>query len=368
MNASTRLFRDECPRCGEDALFTGRFAPPDADGRTGGLFYCPRCKDTGVTWKPGLHETWQSGRAWILQWHRDTGPSAELVPVEAPLELEQGLARLWHWTLDERVDHIDDPDRSAWLSLTNAFHITAIPLDIAPLIRLRGWLDHGRHGRGRSADAIPLDALVRAHARLVRLDRPPQFILDAVKDCKKPIPFSRVLHAIGTADESAFYLDGTWVDGTDPDDYWELWSHDLFDREADASRDTSGHGLESGLAALWMGTLRERVTAEGRRGFISFELRWDGERIRIPDDFDTLGKLRAWLVDDGSPDIDNAPALLRAITQAHARRVNALAAADPHESAARYNRRFTADVILEAAREHDTPGRLIEALESLSGK
>ena len=57
-----------------------------------------------------------------------------------------------------------------------------------------------------------------------------------------------------------------------PTEEWEIWYHDMFDRDASTSVDVRGRGLVKGLAELWARHFFETVTVDGKQGFSYFQL------------------------------------------------------------------------------------------------
>ena len=82
---------------------------------------------------------------------------------------------------------------------------------------------------------------------------------------------------------------------------WELWSQDLFDREAPRMVEQRGQGLETGLAALWQAHLGETVQLDGQQGFTHFNLWLPGARRSITIEGSRTGqqRLRLWWQENG---------------------------------------------------------------------
>lgn len=65
---------------------------------------------------------------------------------------------------------------------------------------------------------------------------------------------------------------------------FELWSSDLFDREAEPRLELKADTLRDGLLALWRKTLEEGVDDQGRPTFTAFTLRGARLRLSLPRD------------------------------------------------------------------------------------
>jgi hypothetical protein len=80
---------------------------------------------------------------------------------------------------------------------------------------------------------------------------------------------------------------------------WDLWYHDLFDRESN-NVEKRGSDLLTGLYELWNHTLDEGVDEKGNQTFSSFLLEWTGDGTEWydtgvqPFDNTALAKLKLW--------------------------------------------------------------------------
>jgi len=81
---------------------------------------------------------------------------------------------------------------------------------------------------------------------------------------------------------------------------WQLWHHDMFDRDSSPSLQASGTNIVQGLYELWLYTLQEGILENGSASFSRFHLTW-GETASARVDvfvkpFNNLSllKLRQW--------------------------------------------------------------------------
>jgi len=66
---------------------------------------------------------------------------------------------------------------------------------------------------------------------------------------------------------------------------WELWSTDVFDRDAPPMHERAVASRRAGLEALWRAVLREAIQHDGKATFTDFSLRGPaGPTLRIPRD------------------------------------------------------------------------------------
>ena len=85
-----------------------------------------------------------------------------------------------------------------------------------------------------------------------------------------------------------------------PEQEWEVWYRDMFDRDCPPSVEVKGRGLVGGLKELWARYLLETVRPEGHIGFSRFHLRRENAPgIQIDGEFDGALRLRGWIVADG---------------------------------------------------------------------
>ena len=85
-----------------------------------------------------------------------------------------------------------------------------------------------------------------------------------------------------------------------PEQEWEVWYRDMFDRECPPSVEVSGRGLVGGLIELWARYLLETVRPEGQLGFSRFHLRRENAPgIQIDGDITGALRLRGWIAEDG---------------------------------------------------------------------
>ena len=81
---------------------------------------------------------------------------------------------------------------------------------------------------------------------------------------------------------------------------WQLWHHDMFDRDAPPYLQASGAEILQGLYELWLHTLQEGVQDNGVPSFSRFHLSWGNtpatraEVFVHPLDNPALLKLRRW--------------------------------------------------------------------------
>lgn len=75
---------------------------------------------------------------------------------------------------------------------------------------------------------------------------------------------------------------------------WEVWHRDTFDRDCPPRVDARGSGLVSGLQELWARYLFETVTADGKRGFSNFHLKYDDRMIGIEDGYSPGSSSVGW--------------------------------------------------------------------------
>ena len=118
-----------------------------------------------------------------------------------------------------------------------------------------------------------------------------------------------------------------------PDDEWEVWYVDTFDRDFPPRREVDGRGLVPGLVQLWARHMFETVLPDGKRGFSSFHLKWKLGRVTIDGDPTGAGRLREWLFGEKqttyTSSVEEAdPALLMRLATAHARLVERQEKAD----------------------------------------
>jgi hypothetical protein len=93
-----------------------------------------------------------------------------------------------------------------------------------------------------------------------------------------------------------------------PEQEWEVWYRDMFDRECPPSLEVRGRGLVNGLKELWARYLLETVRPEGRIGFSRFYLRRkDSAAIQIEGDLNGALRLCRWIADTG---VEGAPRLI----------------------------------------------------------
>lgn len=81
---------------------------------------------------------------------------------------------------------------------------------------------------------------------------------------------------------------------------WQLWHHDMFDRDAPPYLQASGVEILQGLYKLWLHTLQEGIQDNGLASFSRFQLSWGNTpatRVDVvvhPLDNPALLKLRRW--------------------------------------------------------------------------
>ena len=81
---------------------------------------------------------------------------------------------------------------------------------------------------------------------------------------------------------------------------WQLWHHDVFDRDAPPYLQASGAEILHGLYELWLYTLQEGIQDNGSASFSRFHLSWGitpATRVEVvvhPLDNPALLKLRLW--------------------------------------------------------------------------
>ncbi len=81
-----------------------------------------------------------------------------------------------------------------------------------------------------------------------------------------------------------------------PDQDWEVWYRDMFDRECPPSVEVRGRGLVKGLMELWARYLLETVRPEERIGFSRFYLRrGNSPAVEIKGDLGSALNLRRWI-------------------------------------------------------------------------
>ena len=55
---------------------------------------------------------------------------------------------------------------------------------------------------------------------------------------------------------------------------WQLWHHDMFDRDSSPFLQASGTNIVQGLYELWLCTLKEGILENGSASFSRFHLTW----------------------------------------------------------------------------------------------
>ena len=81
---------------------------------------------------------------------------------------------------------------------------------------------------------------------------------------------------------------------------WQLWHHDMFDRDAPPYLQASGVEILQGLYKLWLYTLQEGIQNNGSASFSRFHLSWGNTpatRVEVvvhPFENPALLKLRLW--------------------------------------------------------------------------
>ena len=81
--------------------------------------------------------------------------------------------------------------------------------------------------------------------------------------------------------------------------FWEIWSSDLFDRDARPLVETNGEGLARGLSELWLRHLDETVQANGSLGLTRFHLGWERGQVHIHGNTRGGLRLKQWLIPAG---------------------------------------------------------------------
>ncbi len=109
-----------------------------------------------------------------------------------------------------------------------------------------------------------------------------------------------------------------------PEEEWEVWYVDTFDRDFPPRREVGGRGLVHGLVELWARHMFESVLPDGKRGFSSFHLKWKQGRVMIDGDLEGAQRLREWLFGEKETTYSSAveeadPLLLKKLATAHAR-------------------------------------------------
>lgn len=81
---------------------------------------------------------------------------------------------------------------------------------------------------------------------------------------------------------------------------WQLWHHDMFDRDSSPFLQASGTNIVQGLYELWLCTLKEGILENGSASFSRFHLTWGKTATARVDVFVkpfnnlSLIKLRQW--------------------------------------------------------------------------
>jgi hypothetical protein len=117
--------------------------------------------------------------------------------------------------------------------------------------------------------------------------------------------------------------------------WWQVWQQDVFDRESPRLVVASGEGLVDGLVELWSLHLSETVQANGREGFLRYNLWWQQKQasIEIRGDWRGQVRLRKWV--DEMPGAGERRELLRKIAEAHQSQIRHGATSEPILAAAK---------------------------------